>query len=71
MSEYILERKQIIQKPREEIFAFFADALNLERITPPELNFQIVTPQPIDLKIGALIDYRLNCTVFRSSGKPK
>ncbi len=60
MAEYILERKQIIQRPREEVFAFFADAGNLERITPPELNFKILSPQPIDINKGALIDYRLN-----------
>jgi len=59
MAEYVLERKQIIERPREEVFEFFADAGNLERITPPELNFQIVTPLPIDIKKGALIDYKL------------
>jgi ligand-binding SRPBCC domain-containing protein len=59
MAEYILERKQIVERPREEVFDFFADAGNLERITPPELNFHIITPQPIDIKKGALIDYKL------------
>jgi hypothetical protein len=39
MAEHILEREQIIQKPLTEIFEFFADAGNLERITPPELKF--------------------------------
>lgn len=59
MAEHILERKQIIERPRKEVFEFFADAGNLERITPPELNFQIITPQPIDIKKGTLIDYQL------------
>ena len=59
MSEHILERTQIIEHPLTEVFEFFADAGNLERITPPELNFKIITPQPIDIKKGALIDYQL------------
>jgi ligand-binding SRPBCC domain-containing protein len=59
MAEHILERKQIINRPRAEVFEFFADAGNLERITPPELNFHIITPQPIDIKKGCLIDYQL------------
>lgn len=59
MAEHTLEREQIIRRPREEVFAFFADAANLERITPSELRFHIITPQPVDLKKGALIDYKL------------
>ena len=59
MSEHILERQQIINRPIKEVFDFFADAVNLERITPPELNFQITTEQPIDIKKGTLIEYQL------------
>ncbi len=59
MAEHILERTQIIDAPRERVFEFFADAGNLERITPPELNFHIITPQPFEIFKGANIDYRL------------
>lgn len=59
MAEHILTREITIERPRVEVFDFFADARNLERITPPELNFNIITEQPIDIERGTLIDYRL------------
>jgi len=60
MAEHILTRSLEIDLPRETVFDFFADAANLERITPSELGFHIVTPQPIKLECGALIDYNLS-----------
>src|SRR5688572_21050276 len=59
MKTYLLERRQMIPRPRGETFAFFSDAFNLERITPPFLRFRIVTPPPIKMESGAVIEYRL------------
>ena len=59
MKAHLLEREQHVPAPPEEVFAFFADALNLEAITPPWLRFRVVTPAPIEMRPGALIEYRL------------
>jgi ligand-binding SRPBCC domain-containing protein len=56
---YLLETEQWFPKPPPEVFDFFADAGNLETITPPFLRFRIVTPRPIDMRAGQLIDYSL------------
>ncbi len=54
-----LSRAQVLPGSPDEVFRFFADAANLEAITPPWLRFRIVTPQPLQLGEGALIEYRL------------
>ena len=43
----------------EEVWPFFSNARNLERLTPGFLKFQVLTPDPIEMKEGTLIDYRL------------
>ena len=56
--EYALERRQIVNAPPEEAFAFFADPRNLEAITPPWLRFRIVEA-PARLERGSHLRYRL------------
>jgi ligand-binding SRPBCC domain-containing protein len=60
MKTYLLEHQQEIRRPRSETFAFFADAFNLERITPSFLRFRILTPAPIVMHAGTLLAYQLS-----------
>ena len=55
-----LERSVLVARPLEEVFAFFADASNLESITPRFLRFRILTPVPIEMRAGSRIDYALS-----------
>lgn len=48
-----------LPRPLEEVFPFFADAHNLEELTPPFLRFEVLTPRPIPMAAGTRIDYRL------------
>jgi ligand-binding SRPBCC domain-containing protein len=59
MAPHELEREQWLPASPERVFAFFADAANLERMTPPWLGFRIRTPLPIEMKAGASIDYSI------------
>ena len=54
--EHILRRQQVLPGSPAEVFGFYADAGNLERITPAWLGFRIVTPKPIEMAPGTLIE---------------
>lgn len=58
-SPFILEREQVLPRPRAEVFAFFARPENLEVLTPPFLRFRILTPNPVPMAEGTLIDYQI------------
>lgn len=60
MRASVFESEQFFVAPAAEIFPFFADARNLEKITPPWLRFRVLTPPPIEMKARCLIYYRLS-----------
>jgi len=59
MKQYIFTLTSIIPRPLDETFAFFCKAENLERITPAKLKFKILSPLPIRMQKGALIEYQI------------
>jgi ligand-binding SRPBCC domain-containing protein len=59
MRIFTLRREQLLPGTPEAVFPFFADARNLEAITPPLLRFEVVTPGAIPMRVGTLIQYRL------------
>lgn len=59
MKVHVLKREVWLPRPIHEVFPFFGDARNLERITPPWLRFNVLTPGEIVMRPGTIIDYRL------------
>jgi ligand-binding SRPBCC domain-containing protein len=57
---HLLERTQVVPRPRPDVFDFFAAPANLEEITPAFLRFRILPPVPAATTPGTLIDYRLS-----------
>ncbi|MCC6964034.1 MAG: SRPBCC family protein [candidate division Zixibacteria bacterium] len=65
MKTYTLTAEQFVPRPLPEVFAFFERPENLAKITPPSLGFVIVTPTPIAMNAGALIDYTIKVMGLR------
>ena len=59
MRTFELNSSITLSRPLDDVFPFFSDARNLERLTPPWLRFSVLTPAPIEMRPGAVIDYRL------------
>src|SRR5690348_7549773 len=63
MALHVLAREQIVPRPRAEVFAFFSDADNLAKLTPPAFGFEMVGTPPRPLRAGAILEHRIR--IFR------
>ncbi len=59
MKIHLLKKEQFLRQPLDKVFAFFAKPENLEKITPASLSFRILTPAPILMEKGRIIDYQI------------
>jgi ligand-binding SRPBCC domain-containing protein len=60
MRVHSLRRTQTVRRPLGEVFSFFQNPENLSLITPENLGFKILTPRPVRMKEGAVIDYTIS-----------
>lgn len=59
MKMYTLKKQQLIARPRDQVFRFFESPENLEKITPQAVGFNILTPRPINMQAGTVLDYTI------------
>jgi ligand-binding SRPBCC domain-containing protein len=59
MREFTYRTELWLPRRLAEVFPFFAEARNLEYITPQWLNFEVLTPDPLIMRAGTMIDYRI------------
>ena len=59
MPDFSIDSSVTLRRPLGEVFEFFSKAENLGLLTPGWLRFQIVSPLPIEMKVGAIIEYRI------------
>jgi len=59
MKTFQLQTELWLPAPLEQVFPFFADAHNLEALTPPWLSFELLTPGPLEMRKGLTLDSKL------------
>ncbi|MGV6858438.1 MAG: SRPBCC family protein [bacterium] len=62
---HTLKRHQIVDRPLEQVFDFFQRPENLALITPDDLDFQLLSPSPVPMEQGRLIDYTVRVLKVR------
>lgn len=59
MPSYTFDAEMWVPVSVDVVFAFFADTVNLDRMTPPWVHFRTVTPQPIEMRAGLILEHQL------------
>jgi len=59
-----LRTEQFVPRPLAEVFHFFAEAENLQQLTPPWLHFRILSVSTNPVRQGTLIRYALRWRIF-------
>jgi len=59
MKKFHFQDEIVLPASLDQVFGFFAEAKNLEKLTPPWLRFEVLTTEPITMAAGTLIDYRI------------
>ena len=65
LSVHTLERAQWLDRPPEEVFRFFERPENLAQVTPSSLDFRLLTPSPVPMGQGRIIDYTIRVAGVR------
>ena len=71
MKTFELKKQQFVPRPLPEVFPFFERPENLAAITPPWLGFRIVTPFPIQMMEGTVIEYSIRVMGVRTQWKSR
>ena len=61
---YTLEKEQVVTASLEDSWSFLKNPANLNRITPADLHFLIISPVPEDMFDGLIIEYRISIPIF-------
>ena len=59
MTIHYLHREQVIPAPMETVWGFFCAPQNLNTITPPDMNFEIIAGGDVKMYEGQIIEYRV------------